>query len=187
MVEFYFDIETTGKDPAKDRIITIQWQKLDRSTWAPVGDLKILKEWGNSEKGILEEFLPLAHCDYPWDFVFVGMNLMFDFHFLNERAKVYGLRGLDLSYCYDHPFLDLKHVLVFINNGRFTGYSQVLKGRKCLDRIDVPKLYRERRFQEILDYIKNEAELFGKALVILRREMPSLQEYFRGLKKSIVD
>lgn len=117
---------------------------------------------------------------HPWDFVFVGMNLMFDFHFLNERAKVYGLRGLDLSYCYDHPFLDLKHVLVFINNGRFTGYSQVLKGRKCLDRIDVPKRYMERRFQEILDYIKNEAELFGKALVILRREMPSLQEYFRG-------
>lgn len=78
--------------------------------------MNILKEWESSEKENLEEFLSPANCNNPWDFVFIGMNLMFDFNFLNDRARRYGLRGLDLSYLYDHPFLDLKHVLVLIND-----------------------------------------------------------------------
>lgn len=94
-----------------------------------------------------------------------------------ERAKIYGLRGLDLQYCYDHPFLDLKHVLVLINNGSFKGYSSILG----LDKVDVSRLYKEGRYQEILRYIKKEAEVIEKALRILSKEMPSLQKFFISL------
>lgn len=180
MVEYYFDIETTGRDPKEDKIITIQWQKLDRYRWTPSGDLNILKEWESSERKIIDDFLPLAYCENPWDFVFVGMNLMFDFNFLNERANAYELRGIDMTYCYEHPFLDLKHVLVLINSGRFIGYSSILDKNSDLDNIDVPQLYRESRYQEILRYIKKEAEAVGKVLRILRKEMPSLQKFFNS-------
>ena len=55
MTEYYFDTETTGFDPSEDKIITIQFQELDRFTGKPIGDLKILKEWESSEKEILTE------------------------------------------------------------------------------------------------------------------------------------
>ena len=182
LVEYYFDIETTGKNPAQDKIIAIQWQKLRQSTWEPVGELNILKEWESSEKEVLEDFLPIAHCEYPWDFIFIGINLMFDFNFLNERAKRFGLRGLNLSYLYDHPFLDLKHILVLINDGRFKDYSKFLKG--SYEEVDVPKLYRERKHKDIIKYIEKEAEVFGETLKILRREMPLLKEPLKGPRTS---
>ena len=58
-MNYYLDIETTGKDPMQDKIITIQYQKLDRYTANPVDSLKILKEWESDEKAILTKFILL--------------------------------------------------------------------------------------------------------------------------------
>ncbi|MBI4344832.1 MAG: hypothetical protein HY555_04520, partial [Euryarchaeota archaeon] len=45
MAEYYFDIETYSQkekaDPNVDKIITIQFQKIDLSTGKPMDDLKI--------------------------------------------------------------------------------------------------------------------------------------------------
>ena len=51
MVEYYFDVETTGTDFEKDKIITIQWQRLG-FVGEPVGELNILKSWESSEKDV---------------------------------------------------------------------------------------------------------------------------------------
>ena len=49
MAEYYFDIETYSPrekpDPETDKIITIQFQRIDLKTGEPRGDLIILKEW----------------------------------------------------------------------------------------------------------------------------------------------
>jgi len=52
LVEYYFDIETTGFNFDIDEIITIQWQKLSEFTGEPLGELNILKRWeyDNEEK-----------------------------------------------------------------------------------------------------------------------------------------
>lgn len=55
LVEYYFDIETTGFHFDKDEIITIQWQELDRYTGEAVGDLNILKRWNMRIKTLLKE------------------------------------------------------------------------------------------------------------------------------------
>ena len=44
-MNYYLDIETTGLDPLRDKIITIQYMELERNTAKSVGPLKILKEW----------------------------------------------------------------------------------------------------------------------------------------------
>ena len=44
-MNYYLDIETTGKDPMQDKIITIQYQKLDRYTAKPADSLKILNDF----------------------------------------------------------------------------------------------------------------------------------------------
>ena len=52
MTEYYFDIETLGTDPQDDKIITIQYQKLEDGQ--PVEDMVILKEWESSEGDIVK-------------------------------------------------------------------------------------------------------------------------------------
>ena len=80
MPSYYLDIETTGLNPSRDKIITIQYQQLDRNTGAPIGELIILKEWESSEKDILRKFaIDTKVLDsYAFSFVPVGNNLTFE-------------------------------------------------------------------------------------------------------------
>ena len=176
MTEYYFDIETSGKDPANDKIISIQYQKLDRYTGKLIGDIKILKEWERSEKEIIREFLnSIFNRDSVWDFVFVGENLIFDFHFLSERAKLYNFPVIDLKFLYEQPFFDIKPLLVIINNFKFTAYSSVLKETKIKNK-QIPPLYEDKLYDQLIDYIIEERDIFAEAFVNLRREMPKLKE-----------
>ena len=60
MAEYYFDIETYSPgerpNPETDKIITIQFQRIDLRTGEPKGELIILKEWESSEKEIVIQF-----------------------------------------------------------------------------------------------------------------------------------
>lgn len=178
MVEYYFDTETTGINPLKDKIITIQWQQLNGFTGAPIDDLHILKEWESSEEAILKNFLPIFKSENPFNFIMVGKNLWFDFMFMSHRAKKYGLDGLDLRYFYSRVSLDLKPVLVMINKGRSKGYDGVMDKKGSLAKVDIPKLYKEGKYPEIIDYIKKETKLFIEVYQILKREMPTLGQYW---------
>ena len=176
LVEHYFDLETTGLDPEHDKIITIQIQELVGRTGEPIGEIDILKEWESSEKEIIEKVMPLLTCENPFEFIIVGKNLMFDFMFLDERAKKYGLKGMDLHCIHDRAFIDLKHSLVMINEGVFRGYNKLLKKGKFAN-VQVPKLYEEKNYEEIVEYIKEEAKIFVDAYQKLRKNMPSLAKH----------
>lgn len=176
---YYFDMETTGLNPEKNKIITIQHQKLDEKMGEPIEELHISKEWELSEKELLRTFLPQIQCSNPWDFIIIGKDLLFDFNFLDKRSKIHGFNGFDISYCYERIFLDLKYTLVLINNGRFKGYGRVLDPSGFLSNVDVPRLYQEGKFQEITAYIKRRAEVFLKAFQTLKSELPTFRESFR--------
>jgi len=174
LVEHYFDIETTGLDPERDKIITIQTQRLVGRTGEPIDEVNILKEWESSEKEIIKKMMPLLTCENPFDFIIVGKNLLLDFMFLNERAKKYGLKGLDMRCFYSRASLDLKPILVMINDGNFKGYDKVLDKKGKLANVIVPKLYEEKKYGEIVKYIKEEAKTFTDAYQKLKKDMPSL-------------
>lgn len=178
MVEHYFDIETTGLDPKHNKIITIQIQELIGLTGEPIGEIKILKEWEFSEREIIEKIMPFLTCINPFDFIIVGKNLLFDFMFLSERAQKYGLKDLDLHCVYTRAFTDLKHVLVMINRGNFKGYDKLLKEGK-LTNADIPKLYEQKKFGEIIEYVKEEATIVMNVYQTLRKEMPLLTKYLQ--------
>ena len=92
MPNFYLDIETTGLNPKIDKIITIQFQRLDKNTAEASGELTILKEWESSEKHIIEEFSKLTgiNDENPFSFVPVGFNLSFEHNFLRQRSISFG-------------------------------------------------------------------------------------------------
>lgn len=169
MVEYYFDTETTGLDSEKDNIITIQRQLIKFGR--PAGPIEILNTWDRSEEEVLEEFLSIARCQNMWDFVYIGTNLLFDFNFINERAKKYGLRGTDLTYCSVWPHLDLKHIMILLNEGRFKGYSDIIGKGIQLDNTLVPGWYYAKEYVKIIQYVRLEAEktieFYGKLLEYL--------------------
>jgi hypothetical protein len=166
-------VETTGFDFDKDEIITIQWQELDRFTGEPIGELNILKRWESSEEEIIKAFHPNLTC-YHWDFVFIGKNLLFDFCLLSQRMKHYGLGEFDLRCLHERVWLDIKPILVIINNGNFIGYDKVLPKTNPLTNDKIPQLFIEEKYPEIIQYIKDEAKDFIKAYQTFKREMPSL-------------
>lgn len=175
MAEYYFDTETTGTDFDKDEIITIQWQEVDRFTGKPIGELKILKRWESSEEEIIKAFLPKLSC-YPFDFVFVGKNLSFDFCMLNERLKHFGLGEIDLRCLHERASLEIKPILVIMNDGSFKGYDKVLPKTNPTTNDMIPQLYREGKYPEIIRYIKDEADDFIKAYQIFKKEIPRLKQ-----------
>jgi DNA polymerase elongation subunit (family B) len=150
LVEHYFDIETTGLDPERDKVITIQTQRLVGRTGEPIDEVNILKEWESSEKEIIKKMTPLLTCKNPFDFIIVGKNLLFDFMFLNKRAEKHGLKGLDMRCFYNRASLDLKSILVMINDGNFKGYDKVLDKKGKLADVKVPELYKEKKYREIV-------------------------------------
>ena len=173
MVNFYFDIETTGLNPKEDKILTIQYQELDRSTGEPVGELTILKEWESSEKEILEAFISKTNIlgDYDFSFVPVGYNLGFEHDFIKTRSELNGLPSLDILHC---PFIDLRAIGILMNAGQFkgSGLSDLTNKKGC--GIQIPVWYENKEYDQITDYIKNETEEFIKFNMWLYKKMPSL-------------
>ena len=177
MVEYYFNIETTGLNPLDDKIITIQIQKLVGRTGEAFGKLKIFKEWESSEKEIIKKIMPKLTSSNPFDFIIVGKDLLFDFMFLGKRAEKYELGQLDLISLNKRVFTDIKHVLVLINKGNFRGYNKLLtKGRTKGAKI--PLLYEQKKYDEIIRHLEIKTQTFIDAYKMLRTRMPSLASYF---------
>ena len=157
---YYFDIETTGLDCEKDKIITIQFQKILFGDGTPEEPLTILKSWdnGESEEIMINEIAPLIMAANPFKFVPIGNNLNFEFKFLLAKISKYLKLQIDPLYFHSRPHIDLKHVMILLNQGRFKGYNAFLK--KIESGLNVPIWYQEREYPRIINYIKMEAQAF---------------------------
>ena len=178
MTTYYLDIETTGLDPKKDKIITIQFQELDRYTGKAIGELIILKEWESSEREILKEFILKSKIldDYDFSFVPVGYNFNFEHNFIKSRTKINGLPSVDIL---DTPFIDLRAIGILMNSGQFKGSGLGdITGKKGIGR-QIPNWYANKEYDKIIEYIKNETEEFIKFNVWLYKKMPGLLDDFK--------
>lgn len=175
MTNFYLDIETQGLDPTIDEILTIQFQPLDRFTGQPIGPLRILKAWESSEKEILLQFI--AECEildpYPFAFIPVGFNLMFEHNFLKARSVANGLPEIDIL---ARPFIDLKAIGVLMRHGEFKGTSlDALTGKQGKGS-QIQAWYLSGDFDSIVRYIEQETREFIKFHVWLCERMPNVWE-----------
>lgn len=172
MSQFYFDIETTGLDPERDKIISIQIQELDRNTGDKIEDLIVLKEWESSEKEILEQFIEGSGVlDYPFNFIPVGYNLGFEHSFLITKTRLYNLPEIDIL---NNPFVDLRSIGILMNRGEFKGSGlDRITGKKS-DGSILPDWYQNKEYDKILDYVESEANEFIKLNKWLYKKMPEL-------------
>ncbi|MCW8966139.1 MAG: ribonuclease H-like domain-containing protein [Candidatus Pacearchaeota archaeon] len=178
MPSYYLDIETTGLNPKVDKIITIQYQQLDRTTGEAIGELIILKEWELGEREMLKKFIIDSKIldAYAFSFVAVGYNLTFEHNFLKERSRFHDLPEIDIV---SKPFIDLRAVGILMNNGEFKGSGlDKLTGKKR-NGAGIPEWFLAKEYENIIGYIVNEAEEFVKFNVWLYANLPKLHEKFR--------
>ncbi len=178
MASYYLDIETTGLDPRKDKIITIQFQQLDMNTGEPIGELIILKEWESSEKEMLKQFIIRSKILDPYDFSFVaiGYNLTFEHNFLKLRTKIHELPEIDIV---NKPFIDLRAIGILMNKGQFKGSGLDKMTGKESNGFKIPLFYKNKEYEKIISYIENETEEFLKFNIWLYKELPKVYEKFK--------
>ena len=181
MTNFYLDIETTGLNPRKDKIITIQYQELDRTTGQPLSELKILKEWGSSEKDIIEKFLinTKIKSDYLFNFIPVGYNLGFVNSFLKIRMSFHNLKPV---YLLSRPFIDLRAIGILMNKGEFKGAGLDKLTKKPKLSSNIPIWYGNKEYEKIIFHIKNKTKEFIEFNSWLYKKLPSLLEEFNNEK-----
>ncbi|MCX6800628.1 MAG: ribonuclease H-like domain-containing protein [Candidatus Diapherotrites archaeon] len=182
MGNFYFDIETTGLDSKTAKIITIQFQELNRGTGEAIGELTILKEWESSEREILTEFIRKSGIeeDYPFTFIPTGYNLNFEHNFLKERTALHSLNPVDIL---NKPFIDLRAFGIIMNKGEFKGSGlDKISGKKTNGK-DVPIWYQRKEYGKIIDYIKDETKSFIHLNAWLYKTMPEFLERYKKENK----
>jgi len=179
MGNFYLDIETTGLDPEKDKILTIQYQELERNTGEAKGELIILKEWESSEKEIIQKFITDTNIldSYAFSFVPVGYCLSFEHKFLMQRAKMHGLPPIDIL---NNPFIDLRAIGILMNGGEFKGSGLDKLTGKVSDGRNIPIFYNNSDYESIVNYIKMETGEFIKFNAWLYKKLPDLLKEFEG-------
>ena len=177
MASYYLDIETTGIDEVHDKIITIQYQELERGTGRPIGDLCILKEWELGEEKMIEHFIdnsPIVNS-YAFDFIPVGFNLNFEHKFLLEKSTKYNKFPISVL---SRPYVDLKSLLIMMNKGEFRGASLDKFTGKKHNGSPIPIWYKEKQYDKIEEYIRKETLEFSKLYEWLHKEMPLLRPKF---------
>jgi hypothetical protein len=179
MASFYLDIETTGTDEVEHKIITIQWQELERGTGKPIGKLHILKEWefklGESE--MIQKFIDdsLIVNSYDFDFISVGFNLGFEHKFLISKTAKYDLFPISVL---TRPFIDLHSTFILMNKGEFLGSGLDKMSGKKHNGSPIPGWYKEKKYDLIEDYIINETQEFYKIYQYSLKKMPEFHAQY---------
>ena len=159
----YFDIETysAGDKPNEktDKIISIQFQKIDIKTGEPLGKLQILREWEESEESIVKFIHRWFFKRNVWQFIPIGFNLNFEWKFLAEKFKQYNLDTRDYGEFLDFPQIDIKFLAV-IKKGTFIGASLSSISSKEKDGSVIKEFYENKEFKNIEEYIENETKGF---------------------------
>jgi hypothetical protein len=186
---YYFDIETIGLKLEEHAIITIQYAELLQNfVPKPGSDLTILKVWEfGSERDLIKFFLEKSKFfEDPFAFVPVGVNLLYDVIFLYERARLHGLVDGPLARILrEKPFIDLKPVLVVLNDCEFKGYNRFIdmymttktRGR------DIPELYAKKEYKRIVEYIRDEYQATVKVLKQVRETLARLRSQLEGAEE----
>jgi hypothetical protein len=181
MPAYYFSIDgiKSGErsDPATDRLVTLQYQKIDLTTGEPLDALVILREWEHPEQEIVTTFYnQFFRPGTPvTQFIPVGLNLDYAFEMLVALFRKYGLLPPSShELYYQRPRFDLRPIIVLLNNGRFAGANlDAFTLKKGEDR-HMEKWYDKKEYGRIEHYVREEAARFLKVLQYLSRHKSRL-------------
>ena len=165
----FFDTESTGLYPYRDKLITIQVRWRGKNTiWA---------EWELGEKGIIDEFFKFTSDDVVRkQCKFFGFNnLEHDLSFLLERLhhQDYGQHNFELRwerFARHLAYVDMRQLLGH-SIGKFSKWKYWFTGDKFDYAGDmIPKFYEKGEYTKILGYVNDELEHFEKIFDAIKNE-----------------
>jgi hypothetical protein len=176
MPAYYLSIDgiKTGEksDPATDRLVTLQYQKIDLTTGETLDVLVIHRVWESSEKEIVTSFYnQFFRPGTPvTQFIPVGLNLDYTYEMLLALFRKYDLAPpTSCELYYQRPRFDLRSIVVLLNNGRFAGASlDAFSLKKGEDR-HMEKWIDKKEFGRIEHYVREEVTRFLKVLQYLSK------------------
>jgi len=187
---FYFDIETVPLEQYRhvntagfhsecSKVITMQFQELDCETGEPKSELTIYKDWqpGYSEIALVRMFK--HNCFNTWDFIPVGNNIRFDIDYMVAKIKQYYpelKEDTTTATLNQKPSLDLKNVLMLINNDPCLRYKSLLA--KNGEASHMAEWYYNKQYDKIEEYIQDEAKNFVNMYKIAKKELPKIKALF---------
>lgn len=173
----FIDIETTGLDPHRERIVTIQARHL--------GETKVWKEWELGEVGCLRNLFNLLSQPGARGKSFVGYNILkFDVPFIDVRLRELGVMDERVWHLlHDLHYVDLYQLLGDYYARARQWYLSMTTVRNDVVNAEIPKLYEAREYTTIEEYVEREmrameafyeevrGQEFYKELVRLREVM----------------
>ncbi len=148
------DIETTGLEPWKDRIVCIGIRDVDEPKTVVFLDEK--------EEALMKRFS--AYCERKQFKEVIGYNISFDMRFLFVKCLKYELKagGLFLSTFTDvmDNMRAVRKMYSYNKPGKLQDWVQFLFGTSKLEKGDaVAKLFENREFTRIIDYNRQDVDL----------------------------
>ncbi len=190
-MEYYLDIETAYENPSiveqmrrgispdvrpsNSKIITLQYQALNRDG-RPNGPLRIFKEWTDGEASLCTRFASMIDKDDMWRFVPVGHNIGFDIDFLYLRCKKHSIFLDDWFVHHDLPRIDTQPITLALNAFKFRGSGLNHFTKKEHSGFQIPIWYADKKYDEILDYIRKETVAFIDFYTLLKQEIPKIRQ-----------
>ena len=183
MPQYYFDIVTYSPgnkpDPEKDRIISIQYQKIDFRSGKPIQEIEILREWNTSEEAIVTQFYNkfFRGGQNKWIFIPVGYDLNTAWEIITRKFEQYlGADFKNKNFHYTIPHIDLASVVVLLNGGNFIG-ARLEKVTNLPDwKRNIKNWYPAGDFGSIEEHIKKSANSFLQFYQKAKKNMPVILE-----------
>jgi hypothetical protein len=176
MPAYYFAVEGCKigdrPDPATDKLITLQYQKIDLTTGESLDKLVILREWKSSEQEIVTSFYnEFFKPGTPvTQFIPVGLNLDYAYEMLIALFRKYDLQPpTSYELYYQRPRFDIRPIIVLLNDGRFAGASLNSFTIKPGEDRHMEKWYDKKEFDRIEHYVRDESARFLKVLQYLSK------------------
>jgi hypothetical protein len=105
----------------------------------------------------------------------IGYNLNFEWEFLISKFEKYlGKKLASKDLHYKRPHLDLKPIVVLLNDGNFVGAKLNNFTDKAQDGKVIKNYYEDKQYDKIEEYIKNETESFLKFLQKIKSNIHKL-------------
>ena len=179
MPQYYFDIVTYSPgnkpDPEKDRIISIQYQKIDFRSGTALQDMVVHKEWESSEEEIVTRFFDkfFRGGQNKWIFIPVGYDLNAIWEIITLKFEEYlGPHFRNKRFHYTIPSIDLQPVVVLLNGGNFIGANLEKFTKEPAYKNQVKTWYDGGEHAKIEENIHSSAATFLKFYAKVKKNCP---------------
>ena len=162
-----FDIETTGLDPSKAKVLLVGMKKGTK--------IRQWRLWEVQDEGALI-LTALAEIDNTFETIVGYNNLKFDVPFMLERLRILGQYKAEFFKVYHKKWFDLYQYLGddYKNLDHWCDQAKIKKKYPDLKGRDMPLFFEKHDYQKIINHNLDDLRTSDRLFQFLRKKNPGL-------------